>query len=154
MDICSTNLASLGKLENEVKLLKIVLKDEMLTNKDGSMKEVTEFKPLRNNKSRKALGHNPNKQNPRKIINGQSCLKLNKGMILHDVMNKIHGSNSTTPSQVKDTKEQVKQVKKETLTPISRSYTCDYLLTWDHRGKMVVKYVGAHTKKNIIKRSV
>ena len=66
-------------------------------------------------------------------------------------MNKIRGSNSITPSQVKDTE---KQVKKEILTPISRSYTCDYVLTWDHRGKMVVKYIGAHTKKEITKRSV
>src|SRR5438105_5286317 len=98
--------------------------------------------------------HNPNKQNPREIINGQSCLKFNKGVTLYDAMNKIHCPNTTTPSQVKDTKEQVKQVKKETLTPISRSYTCDYLLTWDHRGKMVIKYVGAHTKNKITKRSV
>src|SRR6266540_823094 len=101
MDICATNLAKLGELKKEVKLL-----------------------------------------------------KFNKGVTLHEAMNKIHGSNSIIPSQVKDTEKQVKQVKKEILTPISRSYTCDYVLTWDHRGKVVVKYVGAHTKKDIIKRSV
>jgi hypothetical protein len=28
------------------------------------------------------------------------------------------------------------------IIPISNSYLCDYMLTWDH-GKMVVKYVGA-----------
>src|SRR5207253_623031 len=104
MDVCSTNLTKLGKLKKVVKLLKIVLKNEMLTNEDGSMKEVTKFKPLRNNKAKKALGHNLNKQNPREIINGQLCLKFNKGMILHDVMNKTHGSNTTTLSQVKETK--------------------------------------------------
>src|SRR6266508_3266520 len=149
INICSTNLAKLGKLEKEVKLLKIVLKNEMLTNEDGSMKDVTKFKPLRNNKSRKALGHNPNKQNPREIINGQSCLKFNKGMILHDVMNKIHCSNTTTPSQAKDTKEQVKQVKKETLTPISKSYTCDICQLGTIMVKWLSSYVGAHIKKNI-----
>ena len=67
-----------------------------------------------------------------------------------EAMNKIHGSNTISSSQVKE----VKQVKKETLTPISKSYTCDYVLTWDHCGKMVVKYIGAHTKKEIMKRSV
>src|SRR6266498_3100221 len=68
MDTCPTNLAKLGELEKEVKLLKTILRDEMLINKDGTMKDVTTFKPLRNNKSKKALGHNPNKENPREII--------------------------------------------------------------------------------------
>jgi len=77
MDTCATNLAKLGEFEKEIKLLKTVLKDEMLTNEDGSRKDVTKFKPLWNNKSRKALRYNPNKENPRKIINGKSCLKFN-----------------------------------------------------------------------------
>src|SRR6266540_4174235 len=122
----------------------------MLKNEDGTMKDVTKFKPLRNNKSRKALDHNPNKENPREIINEKSCLKFNKGVTLYEAMNKVHRSNSIATSQVK----QVKQVKQENITPISTSYTCDYVLTWDHRGKMVIKYIGAHTKKEIIKRSV
>jgi hypothetical protein len=29
----------------------------------------------------------------------------------------------------------------------SPNYTCDYVVTYDHNGKMVVKYVGAYTKK-------
>src|SRR6266498_4645396 len=147
MDIYAANLDKLGKLEREVKLLKTLVKDEMLTKDDGSKKDVTKFKPLWNNKSKKALRYNPNKENPRKIINGKSCLKFNKGVTLYEAMNKIHGSNSVAPSQVKE-------VKKEILTPISRSFTCDYVLTWDHHGKMVVKYIGAHTKKEIIKKSV
>jgi len=68
-------------------------------------------------------------------------------------MNKAHAFNTIAPSIVKEEKE-TKKEKKEELTPISHSYTCDYILTWDHRGKMVVKYIGAHTKKQITKRSV
>jgi hypothetical protein len=34
--------------------------------------------------------------------------------------------------------------------PISHSYLCDYMLTWD-LGKLVVKYVGAYTKKRLWK---
>ena len=125
MDTCATNLDKLGKLEKEVKLLKTLLKDEMLTKDDGSKKDVTKFKPLWNNKSRKALDHNPYKENPRDIINGKSCIKFNKGVTLYDAMNKIHISNSIASPQVN---EEI-QVKKETLTPISHSYTCDYILT-------------------------
>ena len=150
MDICAANLDKLGKLEREVKLLKTLVKDEMLTKDDGIKKNVTKFKPLWNNKSKRALCHNPNKENPREIINGKSCLKFNKGVTLYDAMNKIHNSNSIASPQVNEEK----QVKKGTLTPISHSYTCDYILTWDHRGKMVVRYIGAHTKKQITKRSV
>src|SRR5438105_2985344 len=135
MDTCATNLDKLGKLEKEVKLLKTLLKDEMLTKDDGSKKDVTKFKPLWNNMSIKALGHNPYKENPREIINGKSCLKFNKGFILYDAMNKIHNSNSIASPQVNEEK----QVKKGTLTTLSHSYTCDYILTWDHRGKMLIK---------------
>ena len=46
MDTCATNLDKVGKLENEVKLLKTLLSDEMLTKEDGTKKEVTKFKPL------------------------------------------------------------------------------------------------------------
>ncbi len=133
-----------------MKLLKTLVKDEMLTKDDGSKKNVTKFKPLWNNKSKRALGHNPNKENPREIINGKSCLKFNKGVTLHEAMNKAHGTSTIAPSLAKEAKKE----KKEELTPISHSYTCDYILTWDHRGKMVVKYIGAHTKKQITKRSV
>jgi hypothetical protein len=29
----------------------------------------------------------------------------------------------------------------------SPNYTCDYVVTLDHNGKMVVKYIGSYTKK-------
>ena len=150
MNACATNLDKVGKLENEVKLLKALLSDELITKKDGTKKEVTKFKPLWNNKSKRALDHNPYKENPREIINGKECLKFKKGVTLHEAMNKAHSTNTIAPSLAKEAKEE----KKEELTPISHSYTCDYILTWDHRGKMVVKYIGAHTKKEIVKRSV
>jgi hypothetical protein len=39
------------------------------------------------------------------------------------------------------------------LISTSNSYLCDYMFTWDH-GKMVVKYVGAYTKRKAMKSSV
>src|SRR5438105_15795445 len=120
MDTCATNLDKLGKLEKEVKLLKTLLKDEMLTKDDGSKKDVTKFKPLWNNKSKRALGHNPYKENPREIINGKECLKFKKGVTLHEAMDKAHSTNTIAPSLKKEAKKE----KKEELTPISHSYTC------------------------------
>jgi hypothetical protein len=37
--------------------------------------------------------------------------------------------------------------------PISLSYLCDYMLTWN-QGKLIVKYVGAYTKRKMMKKSV
>ena len=33
----------------------------------------------------------------------------------------------------------------------SPSYTTDYMVTMDHNGKIMVKYVGAYTKKKILR---
>jgi hypothetical protein len=57
---------------------------------------------------------------------------------------------TTTPSQVK------KKVKTPIKTKIithepSPSYTTDYMVTMDHNGKIVVRYVGAYTKKAIFR---
>jgi hypothetical protein len=69
---------------------------------------------------------------------------------LEDLMNIAHGVTTTTPSQVK------KKVKTPIKTKIithepSPSYTTDYMVTMDHNGKIVVKYVGAYTKKAILR---
>src|SRR5438105_15064185 len=115
MDTCATNLDKVGKLENEVKLLKTLLSDNMLTKEDGTKKEVIKFKPLWNNKSKRALGHNPYKENTRELINGKACLKVTKGVTLHEAMNKAHAFNTIAPSLVKEEKETTKE-KKEELT--------------------------------------
>jgi hypothetical protein len=36
---------------------------------------------------------------------------------------------------------------------VEHNYTCDYVVTLDHNGKMVVKYVGAYTKKAMRKKA-
>jgi hypothetical protein len=56
-----------------------------------------------------------------------------------------------------NTKDETKNVAstsgEKSRTPITHSYLCDYMLTWD-LGKLVVKYVGAYTKRNVMKGSV
>jgi hypothetical protein len=73
-----------------------------------------------------------------------------KGAKLEDLMKITHGVTNTTPSQVKTKVEapiKTNLVKHET----SPSYTTDYMVTMDHNGKIVVKYVGAYTKKAIFR---
>jgi hypothetical protein len=78
----------------------------------------------------------------------------------HDALGRIHSSNDNS-TQVKvnlsNTKDKMKNIAstngEKSRIPISHSYFCDYMLTWDS-GKLVVKYVGAYTKRKVMKRSV
>jgi hypothetical protein len=57
---------------------------------------------------------------------------------------------TTIPSQVKKKVEPPINTKVVTHEP-SPSYTTDYMVIMDHNGKIVVKYVGAYTKKAILR---
>ena len=86
--------------------------------------------------------------------------KFVEGTTLYDALGRIHSSNDKS-TQVKvnlsSTKSKMKEVGSSSgqqfNAPISHSYLCDYMLTWD-LGKLVVKYVGAYTKRKVMKRSV
>jgi hypothetical protein len=57
-------------------------------------------------------------------------------------------------SNTKDKLKNVVSTNGEKLrVPISHSYLWDYMLTWDS-GKIIVKYVGAYTKRKVMKMSV
>ena len=90
----------------------------------------------------------------------------NKRGYLNAIMDIAHGATTTTTSQDKNKststttkgKGVVTTSPKETKNVVahepSRNYTCDYIVTLDHNGKMVVKYVGAYTKKAMLRKSV
>ena len=154
----------LGKLKQENKFLKMSMNMDMFVNEDGFVKERLNMKYLSNgNKSKKGCGYNPHttqKTNPYVQNNKRwKSPKFVEGLNLYDVLGKIHHStpNTPTPQPKVEKKEASKATTsakvEETTTPISRSYMCDYMLTWDH-GKMVVKYVGAYKKREIIRKSV
>jgi hypothetical protein len=65
-------------------------------------------------------------------------------------MNFAHGVTTTIPSQVKKKVEAPKKPK-VTMHEPSPSYTIDYMVSMDHNGKIMVKYVGAYTKKAIVR---
>jgi hypothetical protein len=80
---------------------------------------------------------------------------------LYDALGRIHSSNASTSKIHEkvndDPKGKMKNIVstrgKQAPIYISKSYLCDYMLTWDH-GKMVVKYVGVYTKRKAMKRCV
>ena len=62
IDACATNLERIGMLEEQIRRFKLVVREEMFSNNDGSSMVETKFKPIRSHKG-KALGSNPYKVN-------------------------------------------------------------------------------------------
>jgi hypothetical protein len=110
---------------------------------------------------KQGLGHYKNKKvNGRVVMKGHEIPLWNKGGYLNTIMDIAHGvATSTTtkdkPKLVNTTKgdggvnSSPKASKNVVEHKPSPNYTCDYVMTLDHNGKMVVKYVGAYTKKAI-----
>ena len=76
--------------------------------------------------------------------------------IVHGVTTAIptHDKSKSASSTTKGS-EVVKPSPKETKNVVahepSPNYTSDYMVTMDQKGKIVVKYVGAYTKKTILR---
>jgi hypothetical protein len=96
------------------------------------------------------------------VVKGHEIPLWNKGAYLNTIMNIAHGVTTSTttkekPKVVNTTKGdgRVNSPPKVSKNVVdhkpSPNYTCDYVVTLDHNGKMVVEYVGAYTKKAIRK---
>jgi hypothetical protein len=108
---------------------------------------------------KQGLGHrNNNKANGRVVVKGHEVPLWNKGGYLNTIMNIAHGVTTSTttkdmPKMVQATKGSSgvntppKASKNVVENKPSSNYTCDYIVTLDHNGKMVVKYVGAYAMK-------
>jgi hypothetical protein len=143
---------------------KVEIKKIMKNNSsnDGLEKVEAKYKPIRNNHGKRALGYNLAKVNPTVEHKGWKSPKFIEGTTLYAILGSIHSSNGSTSQILEkvnsyDPKGKMKSIStikgEKAPIPISNSYPCDYMLTWDH-GKMVVKYVGAYKKRKAMKRSV
>ena len=152
---CLTNHAR--KNSPQVKVKEIL---KRCSSNNGLKKVEPKYKSLKPNNGRRGLGFNSSKENPSTVHKGWRSPKFIEGTTLYDALGRIHSSNDKSP-QVKvnlsSTKSKMKEVGSSSgqkfNAPISHSYLCDYMLTWD-LGKLVVKYVGAYTKRKVMKRSV
>jgi adenosylcobinamide amidohydrolase len=78
------------------------------------------------------------------MVKGKECVMFTKGANLEDLMNIAHG--------VTTTKKVEAPIKTKVVThKPSPSYTTDYIVTMDHNGKIVVKYIGAYTERTILR---
>jgi hypothetical protein len=108
------------------------------------------YKEGRRSHKKDGLGHyKGGKVNDRKVVKGKECVMFTKGSNLEDLMNIAHGV-TTIPSQPKKKIEDPIKAKITKHEP-SPSYTTNYMVTIDRNGKIVVKYVGAYTKKAILR---
>ena len=90
-----------------------------------------------------------NNTNGSKIVNGKSIPLWKKGANLGDLMNMAHRSTKMSVDQGKNKVENTTKVNtsnKNVSSPISCNYSIDYTVVVQN-GKMVVKYIGAHTRK-------
>jgi ribosomal protein L27 len=148
---CVTNMAKLEKLiqakDTQTERMNMLVKNGY----EGNVKPKTKVNYIngRHPNKRDGLGHyKGEKVNDRKMVKGKECVMLTKGANLEDLMNIAHGMTTTIPSQVKKTVVAPIMAKVVKHDP-SLSYTTDYMVTMDSNGKIVVKYVGAYTKKAI-----
>ncbi|XP_039834532.1 uncharacterized protein LOC120695316 [Panicum virgatum] len=90
-----------------------------------------------------------NKVNGTKIVNGQAIPLWKKGANLKNLMTIAHNGLKLNIDQGKNKVEVTTKVNtsnKKVPYPISRNYTFDYTVVIQN-GKMVVKYIGAHTRR-------
>ncbi|KAG2658911.1 hypothetical protein PVAP13_1KG354105 [Panicum virgatum] len=90
-----------------------------------------------------------NKANGTKIVKGQAIPLWKKGANLDDLMTMAHNGSKVNIDQGKNKVEATTKVNssnKNVSSPISRNYIVDYTVVLQN-GKMVVKYIGAHTRK-------
>jgi hypothetical protein len=91
-------------------------------------------------------------------VKGHEIPLWNKGGYLNTIMDIAHGVTTSTttkdmPKEINTTKGNsgVNTPQKASKNVVehkpSPNYTCDYIVTLDHTGKMVVKYVGAYAMK-------
>jgi hypothetical protein len=108
---------------------------------------------------KQGLGHRKNnKANGRMVVKGHEIPLWNKGGYLNTIMDIAHGVTTSTttkdmPKMVNTTKGNCgvnpppKASKNVVEHKPSSNYTCDYIVTLDHNGKIVAKYVGAYAMK-------
>jgi predicted transcriptional regulator len=93
------------------------------------------------------------KANGRNMVNGVPYVKFNKGVALDDLINKVNNVATSPSTLVKNKtnnkKKQVDALKQQ--VPISQSYASDYMCCWGKDGKIVMKYVGALKKRQIMR---
>ena len=149
-------VANIAKLEElvktkdlEIKRLNMIVKNGYEGNVKPKPKII--YKDGRYPTIKDGLGHYKGaKVNEIKVVKGKEVLSFTKGGNLGELMDIAHGVTLLI-STLNKKKVEAPIKYKSTMHEPSPSYTSDYMMTMDHNGKIVVKYVGAYTKKKILR---
>ena len=150
---CVANLSKLEELikakDCEIKRLNMIVKNGYEGN--GKPKPKVIYKDGRYPIIKDGLGYYKGaKVNERKVVKGKEVLSFTKGGNLGELIDIAHGVTPLISTLAKK-KVEAPIKNKSTKHEPSPIYTTDYMVKMDHNGKIVVKYVGAYTKKKIIR---
>jgi hypothetical protein len=93
----------------------------------------------------------------RNVVHGMKQLgaKNFDNQVKYNTPIKFKGTQDTTNAQQSKAKAKpIKSSKKPKPHASQDNFYADYVLTWNHKGKVVTKYVGPRTKGTLIKRNV
>jgi len=157
---CLTNIAkledSIKAKDNQINRLNMLVR--LGYDGDERPKTKVNYDVRRHSSIMDGLGLKRGKKtNGKQVTKGWEGPVFTKGTNLGDLMNIAHGVPKSNVNQevINKIKNEKKSKGKGKVDEIvhepSPSYTNDYMITMDRRGKMVVKYVGAYTKKSILR---
>ena len=143
-------LEELNKAKDcEIKRLNMIVKNGYEGNVKPKPKVI--YKDGRYHTIKDGLGHYKGaKVNERKVIKGKEVFSFTKGGNLGELIDIAHGVTPLISTLAKK-KVEAPIKNKSTKHEPSPIYITDYMVKMDHNGKIVVKYVGAYTKKKIIR---
>ena len=147
-----TRLENLVKSkESEIKRLNMVVRESY----EGKTISKTKVRNSgdRHPKIKDGLGHKRGeKTNGKQVTKGWESPMFVKGTQLGDLMDVAHGTiKKDLNDNISKVNDKKSKGKKRIAHVPSPSYTNDYMVTLDSNGKFVVKYVGAYTKKSILR---
>jgi len=116
---------------------------------------MTIYKAFRHQSIKEGLGYNryDGKANGRNIVNGVPCVKFNKGVALDELISKANNKvylPLIQPTSKKESKIKPSEAPKPQAA-LPRCHASDYMCCWGKDGKIMVKYVGAHKRKEILR---
>jgi hypothetical protein len=92
----------------------------------------------------------------RNVVHGMKQLSVKNydNQVEYSTPIKFKSTQATTSAPQPKANTKPNKLSKKPKPPSQDSFYADYVLTWNHKGKVVAKYVGPRTKGTLIKRNV
>jgi hypothetical protein len=165
VESCATNLAEMHVMRSEIARLTTLIKEDKSTQRIGEFEKHTKafrsgYLKMYGFVKGKDLGKNEedHQENIPFIKNNKtSSVGSNRAILggMVPIRTKVDGKQPKGSShQAKVDKTNTPHAIKPKPHAPQSSFYVNYVLTWDHKGKVVAKYVGPRTKNTLVKRNV